>query len=220
MDFIIYNENDDRKEMEKLNIFIDDKSKIGKNVKICVGAKIFNSLIDDFCEIGFNSIIKNSKLHNGVKVEASYIEDCEIGEGCMVGPFATLKKHSIIGSNCRVGNFVEIKKSLIGNNTKIAHLAYVGDAIIGDDCNVGCGVVFCNYNGAEKRCSTVGDRVFIGSNVNVVAPVKIEDETYIAAGSTIVKDVLKNQFAIARENQTNKNNFNNPYLKKFKNLKK
>ena len=129
-----------------------------------------------------------------------------------MGPFATIKKDSIVGKNCRIGNFVEIKKSKIGDNTKIAHLTYVGDASIGCDCNIGCGVVFCNYDGHLKRNSIVGNKVFIGSNVNIIAPVNIGDEAYVAAGSTINKNVENNQFAIARSFQTNKENFKNPYL--------
>ena len=188
---------------------------IGKNVKLCHGCCVMgNSVLEDDCEIGINSVITNSHIGKGVNVLSSFIEDSSIGEKTTVGPFATVKKNSKIGNVCRIGNFVEVKNSTVGAETKIAHLSYVGDAELGNDCNVGCGVVFCNYNGQIKQKSIVGNKVFIGSNVNIVAPVKIEDFSYIAAGSTINKDVLKNQFAIARSFQTNKDNFNNPYLKR------
>ena len=127
----------------------------------------------------------------------------------------------IIADGVHAGNFVEIKNSNLGDGVKVAHLTYVGDADIGDVCNIGCGVVFCNYNGEIKQRSVIEKNVFIGSNVNIIAPVKIEEGAYIAAGSTINKNVGKNQFAIAREFQINKDNFKNPYLNKLqKNLKK
>ena len=212
---IIYNDNIKRKELLKLDICIGKDVVIGKNVKLCHGCCVMgNSVLEDDCEIGINSVITNSHIGKGVNVLSSFIEDSSIGEKTTVGPFATVKKNSKIGNVCRIGNFVEVKNSTVGAETKIAHLSYVGDAELGNDCNVGCGVVFCNYNGQIKQKSIVGNKVFIGSNVNIVAPVKIEDFSYIAAGSTINKDVLKNQFAIARSFQTNKDNFNNPYLKR------
>ena len=212
---IIYNDNIKRKELLKLDICIGKDVVIGKNVKLCHGCCVMgNSVLEDDCEIGINSVITNSHIGKGVNVLSSFIEDSSIGEKTTVGPFATVKKNSKIGNVCRIGNFVEVKNSIVGAETKIAHLSYVGDAELGNDCNVGCGVVFCNYNGQIKQKSIVGNKVFIGSNVNIVAPVKIEDFSYIAAGSTINKDVLKNQFAIARSFQTNKDNFNNPYLKR------
>ena len=212
---IIYNNNIKRKELLKLDICIGKDVVIGKNVKLCHGCCIMgNSVLEDDCEIGINSVITNSHIGKGVNVLSSFIEDSSIGEKTTVGPFATVKKNSKIGNVCRIGNFVEVKNSTIGVGSKVAHLSYVGDAELGNDCNVGCGVVFCNYNGQIKQKSIVGNKVFIGSNVNIVAPVKIEDFSYIAAGSTINKDVLKNQFAIARSFQTNKDNFNNPYLKR------
>lgn len=214
MNYIEFNKNLNKTKFYSLNIFIDETSQIADGVKIFSGVNIVNSTICQGCEIGTNSKIKNSHLNKGVLVEASYIDDCYVGEDTTIGPFATLKKGAKIGANCRVGNFVEIKNSTLGDGAKVAHLAYVGDCEIGNGCNIGCGVVFCNYNGKQKFRSKVGNNVFIGSNVNVVAPVEIQDGAYIAAGSTITKDVLKNQFSIARERQINKNNFNNPFTKK------
>ena len=211
---IIYNSGVEKSVLERFNIKIDESVKIGRNVKIGFGCFLEGqTVIGDDCEIGPNSYISNSKIGDGVKVLSSFIEDSIVGDRVSVGPFATIKRQSCIGNNCRVGNFVEIKNSKIDTGTKVAHLAYVGDADLGKECNVGCGVVFCNYNGLIKQRSIVGDKVFIGSNVNVVAPVKIDDFVYIAAGSTINKNIEKNQFSIARSCQVNKNNFVNPYLK-------
>lgn len=215
MNKIIYNNKTSKQDLEKLNVFIEDGVKIGKNVSLSSGVRLIGKTqIEDGCEIKENCVIANSSLSKGVKVLFSFVEDSCVGEGTEIGPFATIKKESKIGSNCRIGNFVEIKKSFIGNKTKIAHLTYVGDAEVGENCNLGCGVVFCNYDGSQKRKSIVGNNVFIGSNVNIIAPVNIGDDAYIAAGSTINKDIEKTQFAIARSYQINKENFINPYLNK------
>ena len=218
MDYIIFDKKTSKEKLKEMSIFIGDNVEIKENVKLFAGVKLSGCcVVENNCEVGVNSVIINSHIKNNVKIISSFVEDCVIGENSTVGPFANLKKGSSVGINCRIGNFVEIKNSRIGNGVKIAHLTYVGDAEIKDDCNIGCGVVFCNYDGSVKRKSIIGEKVFIGSNVNIVAPVNIEDGAYIAAGSTINKDVLKNQFAIARERQTNKDNFDNPYLKHLKN---
>lgn len=196
------------------NIIIDDTAIIGKDVKISDNVCILGkSVIGDRCEISPNSVIKDSYLGEGCIIVASHIEDSSLGKGCTVGPFAHIRTNSKLGEKCRVGNFVEIKNSQIGNNTKMAHLAYIGDAIVGNNCNIGCGVVFCNYDGEKKQQSKLGDNVFVGSNANLVAPVSIADNAYIAAGSTINLDVGEGELAIARERQTNKKNFKNPYIK-------
>ena len=197
-----------------LNIIIDDTAIIGKDAKISDNVCILGkSVIGDGCEISPNSVIKDSYLGEGCIIVASHIEDSSFGKGCTVGPFAHIRANSKLGEKCRVGNFVEIKNSQIGNNSKMAHLAYIGDAIVGNNCNIGCGVVFCNYDGEKKQQSKLGDNVFVGSNANLVAPVSIADNAYIAAGSTINLDVGEGEFAIARERQTNKKNFKNPYIK-------
>lgn len=196
------------------NIIIDDTAIIGKDVKISDNVCILGkSVIGDRCEISPNSVIKDSYLGEGCIIVASHIENSSLGKGCTVGPFAHIRTNSKLGEKCRVGNFVEIKNSQIGNNSKMAHLAYIGDAIVGNNCNIGCGVVFCNYDGEKKQQSKLGDNVFVGSNANLVAPVSIADNAYIAAGSTINLDVGEGEFAIARERQTNKKNFKNPYIK-------
>ena len=134
------------------NIIIDDTAIIGKDVKISDNVCILGkSVIGDGCEISSNSVIKDSYLGEGCIIVVSHIEDSSLGKGCTVGPFAHIRVNSKLGEKCRVGNFVEIKNSQIGNNSKMAHLAYVGDAIVGNNCNIGCGVVFCNYDGEKKQ---------------------------------------------------------------------
>ena len=121
-----------------------------------------------------------------------------------MGPYAYIRPDSIIGPDCRIGDFVEIKKSIIGAKCKVSHLSYVGDCEMGEACNIGCGVVFVNYDGKNKFRSKVGNRVFVGSNSNIVAPVVLEDGAFIAAGSTLTQDVPQGALAIARARQVNK----------------
>lgn len=127
-----------------------------------------------------------------------------MADGSDIGPMSHLRPDAHIGENVHLGNFVEIKKATIGARTKVGHLTYVGNAQLGTDINVGCGVVFVNYDGVGKHESIVGDHSFIGSNSNLVAPLNVADHSFIAAGSTITKDVARHDMAIARERQTNK----------------
>lgn len=213
MNEIIFNKNISKSELLSKNIVIDDEAEIEDGVIICSNVIIYGkSKIMAGCRLeGFSTIIC-SQLNENVVVMSSRIENSCVGANSSVGPFAHLRGNANLGKNNRIGNFVEIKNSTTGDGVKIAHLTYVGDASIGNNCNIGCGVVFCNYNGKIKQKSIIGNNVFIGSNVNLIAPLKIGDEAFIAAGSTINKDVGDNQFAIAREKQTNKENFKNPYI--------
>ena len=151
----------------------------------------------------YSSTIKNSIIGEDVLIRSSEIEDSSIGRGTTVGPYAHLRPNSKIGENCKIGNFVEVKNSNVGNASKMSHLAYIGDADVGSGVNIGCGVVFVNYNGREKFRAKVGDNAFIGSNSNLVAPIEVEDNAYIAAGSTITKNVLKGQLSLERAPQKN-----------------
>ena len=214
MEYIIYNDKLNKTDLMLLNIVINENCKIGKNVKIYSNVCLLgNCEISDDVELNVNTVISNSKIGKGVKILSSHIEDCEIDENSCIGPFAHLRNNTIIGRNCRIGNFVEIKNSTLGSDCKVAHLSYIGDATLGKNCNIGCGVVFCNFNGKIKQKCVLGDNVFVGSNVNLIAPIKLEDNSFIAAGSTINKGVKKNEFAIARARQENKKNFKNPYIK-------
>jgi UDP-N-acetylglucosamine diphosphorylase/glucosamine-1-phosphate N-acetyltransferase len=166
---------------------IKGKTFICKDAKICFGSEITDSIV------GSNCVIKNSVLEN-----------CRIGEKTTVGSFAYIRQNSVIGSGCRIGDFVEIKNSTLGDGVKAAHLAYIGDATVGDRVNVGCGTVFCNYNGKIKQHTNVGNDVFIGANVNLIAPLSLGDGCYVAAGSTVTDEVLEKELCIARARQINK----------------
>lgn len=149
----------------------------------------------------YGSIIENCKIEDDVEIINSVLRGSVVKNGANIGPFAHLRPKSLIGENVRVGNFVEIKNSTIGANTKIGHMAYVGDAKIGQNCNIGAGVIFCNYNGKEKNKTIIGDNVFIGANCNLIAPIQIGDGAFIAAGTTVSKNVEAGQKIIGRVRQ-------------------
>jgi bifunctional N-acetylglucosamine-1-phosphate-uridyltransferase/glucosamine-1-phosphate-acetyltransferase GlmU-like protein len=155
--------------------------------------------------------INEKHMENGVFISDPYNvyidADVKIGSGTRIGPGVVLRGATEIGPDCKLTNFVEIKKSIIGKGTKISHMSYVGDAIIGENCNIGCGVVFCNFDGKEKHETRIGNNVFVGSNTNLVAPLQIGDNAFIAAGSTITNDVPASALALARARQAIKENW-------------
>ncbi|QLY79618.1 bifunctional UDP-N-acetylglucosamine diphosphorylase/glucosamine-1-phosphate N-acetyltransferase GlmU [Clostridium intestinale] len=155
------------------------------------------------CILYPNSRIDSSVIGNEVEIQSSVILQSKIGDNTTVGPFAYVRPESNIGDKVRIGDFVEIKKSTIGNNTKVSHLTYIGDAEVGENCNFGCGTVVVNYDGKNKNKTIIGDNSFIGCNTNLVSPVEVKDNTYIAAGSTITKEVPEGSLAIARAKQVN-----------------
>lgn len=180
------------------------KEKLEKGGVLCFGdaEADFTATIEPGAILCGNVKIKgNSHVCNGAKITDSVIENSRIGENSTVGPFAYVREGSEIGKNCRIGDFVEIKASKLGDGVKVAHLAYVGNAEVGDNVNVGCGAVFCNYDGFKKHKTLVGKGAFIGANVNLVAPLKVGDGAYIAAGSTVTKDLPDGAFCIERTTQ-------------------
>lgn len=187
------------------SVFIDRGVSIGKDTIIYPGAIIEgNTTIGEDCIIGQNSRIVDSIIHDDVEISSSVVLESEIMQGAHIGPFAYIRPESTVGINVKIGDFVEIKKSKIGDFTKVPHLAYVGDAEIGENVNLGCGTITVNYDGKIKHKTIIGDNVFVGCNTNLVAPVKINSDSYIAAGSTITDEVPEGALAIARERQINK----------------
>lgn len=159
------------------------------------------------CVIGPNTEIHNSKIGANTVVRHSLVTDCEIGKNTTVGPFAHLRNGAVLGDKMRIGNFVEIKNSQIDDGTKISHLTYVGDTTCGKKVNFGCGSVTVNYDGVNKHRTTIGDNVFLGCNVNLIAPVKVGSNTFVAAGSTITDDIPDEAFTIARNRQITKEHY-------------
>ncbi|CDR30501.1 Bifunctional protein GlmU [Acholeplasma oculi] len=187
---------------------------IGHNVIIEPGVTINpNTTITGYTVIktgaivGPNSEVHNSEIHERVHVKHSLIYDSIVREDTTVGPFAHLRDHADIGAHNRIGNFVEVKKSSTGDETKASHLAYIGDSVVGSNVNFGCGSVTVNYDGVKKHQTKIGDNVFIGCNTNLIAPIEVGDNVFIAAGSTVTKNIPSNGFAIARSRQVTKEDY-------------
>ena len=185
-------------------IRIDKDAKIGKDTEIYPGACILGkSVIGENCIIKGSSRIDESIIEDNVIIDNSVIEKSHVESGVDIGPFSHLRPKAYLKENVHIGNFVEVKNATVGENTKAGHLAYIGDADLGKNINVGCGVIFVNYDGKFKHRSTIEDGAFIGSNANIVAPVLVEKEGYIAAGSTITNDVGSGMLSIERASQKN-----------------
>ncbi|SFE36672.1 UDP-N-acetylglucosamine diphosphorylase/glucosamine-1-phosphate N-acetyltransferase [Peptostreptococcaceae bacterium pGA-8] len=184
------------------SVYIDENVKIGKGTLIgpCVQLQ-GETVIGENCSIGQNSRLSDAVLGSGVNVESAVILDSMVDDGSSVGPFAYIRPGSKVGKNCKVGDFVELKNATFGDGTKSAHLTYIGDADVGENVNIGCGVVFVNYDGTNKYRSTIEDGVFIGCNSNMVSPVKVEKGSYIAAGTTVTEDVPEDALCIGRSRQ-------------------
>jgi bifunctional UDP-N-acetylglucosamine pyrophosphorylase / glucosamine-1-phosphate N-acetyltransferase len=188
------------------NTYIDSDVIIGIDTIIYPGNVLQgNTEIKGNCTLYPNSRIMNSVIEDNVTIQSSVILESNIGKSTTVGPFAYIRPESNIGENARIGDFVEIKKSTIGDNTKVSHLTYIGDAEVGKGCNFGCGTVVVNYDGKKKHKTIIGNNAFIGCNTNLVSPVEVKDNSYIAAGSTITKEVPEDALAIARARQVNIN---------------
>jgi len=167
-------------------IFFSNKTKIGKNVSI-----------EPYVVFVGNVVLKN----NIIIKSFSHLEDVKVENNVSIGPFARVRPGTTLGEGSKVGNFVEIKKSKIGKNSKINHLSYVGDANLGKDVNIGAGTITCNYDGVKKSKTLIKDRVFIGSNTSLVAPITIEEQSVVGAGSVITKNVNKKTLALTRTSQ-------------------
>lgn len=179
--------------------YIDEGVKIGRGTVIypCVVLE-GDVTIGENCVIGQNTRIKDSTIGNGTTVQSSVILESRVGDETSVGPFAYLRPNSDVGSHCKVGDFVEVKNSKMGDGAKASHLTYIGDSDVGEKVNLGCGVVFVNYDGSQKYRSVVEDGAFIGCNVNLVSPVHVGKGAYVAAGSTITEDVPGDALYVAR----------------------
>jgi UDP-N-acetylglucosamine diphosphorylase/glucosamine-1-phosphate N-acetyltransferase len=173
-------------------IFFSKDTKIGKNVVIepyvVIGSKV---------KIGNNVIIKSF----------SHLESCKIENKVEIGPYARIRPETILKEGSKIGNFVEVKKSIVGKKTKVNHLSYIGDSELGKSVNIGAGTITCNYDGIKKSKTKIKDKVFIGSNSSLVAPVTIENNSIVGAGSVITKNVEKNSLALTRSLQTEVKNF-------------
>ncbi len=195
--------------------YIDDEVEISPDTIIMPNTHLKgNTKIGSLCEIGPNSIITNMEIADNVKVLSSVATDSKIGSGTTVGPFAYIRPNSNIGEKVKIGDFVEIKNSTIDEGTKVSHLTYIGDSDVGKGINFGCGTITVNYDGANKFRTVIEDNAFIGCNTNLVSPVKVGKNAFIAAGSTITEDVDPDSLAIARSRQTVKKDWKRPVKNK------
>ncbi|NBD28097.1 bifunctional UDP-N-acetylglucosamine diphosphorylase/glucosamine-1-phosphate N-acetyltransferase GlmU [Paenibacillus glycinis] len=185
--------------------YIEADVVIGSDTVIYPGTVLRGAtVIGEDCVIGPNADITDTAIGNGVTVKHSVSAEAVIGDECSVGPYAYLRPGAKLGAGVKIGDFVEIKNAELGEGTKVSHLSYIGDAKVGKDVNIGCGAITVNYDGYNKSLTEIGDNAFVGSNVNLIAPVKIGDGAYVVAGSTITLDVPANDMAIARVRQDNK----------------
>ena len=173
-------------------IFFSKDTKIGKNV-----------IIEPYVVIG-----PRVKIGNKVTIKSfSHLENCEIEDKVDIGPYARIRPGAVLKSGSKIGNFVEIKKSTLGKNSKVSHLTYIGDSEIGKSVNIGAGTITCNYDGVKKSRTKIKDNVFIGSNSSLIAPLTIEEGSVIGAGSVITKNVKKKSLALTRSLQTEIKNY-------------
>ena len=185
---------------------IDPDVMVGTDTVIEPGASLRGrTRVGENCRIGSFSIVTDSELADDVTVEpACVIAESKIARGARIGPFARLRPGTRIGPEARIGNFVEVKNAQVGRRTKAQHLTYLGDATVGDDVNIGAGTITCNFDGVQKHRTAIEDNVFIGSGVELVAPLRVGRGAYVAAGSTITEQVPPESLAIARSRQANK----------------
>ena len=185
--------------------YLDRTVEIGKDTTLYPNCTLQGrTRIGERCVIEPNSKISDTEIGDGVTIRSySVITESRIEDGASIGPFAHLRPLSEVKAKAKIGNFVEVKKSIIGKGSKVNHLAYIGDSLIGEEVNIGAGTITCNYDGFEKHQTIIGDRVFVGSNVELVAPVKVGNRSSIGAGTTVTKDVPEGALAISRVEQKN-----------------
>jgi bifunctional UDP-N-acetylglucosamine pyrophosphorylase/glucosamine-1-phosphate N-acetyltransferase len=189
--------------------YIDETVEIAEGVTLYPGAVLEGACkIENGAYIGPGVHLKDTYVGANARILSySVLFEAHVGANTQIGPFAYLRPGSCIGERCRIGNFVEIKNAHIGNDTNAAHLTYIGDATVGNNVNVGCGVITANYDGVTKSQTIINDNAFVGSNTNLIAPIEIGEWAYIAAGSTLNQSVPASGFAIARARQETKENW-------------
>lgn len=195
----------------QVNVLDPDHTYIDPRVTIAPGTTILpgtilrgNTVIGENCTIGPNAVIRDCIIGDETEVNASQVTESFLGKGVHVGPYAHIRPKCEVGDGCKIGAFVEIKNAVFGAGTKLSHLTYVGDSDVGERVNFGCGTITSNYDGFRKFRTVIGDDVFIGCNTNLVPPVNVGKGAYIAAGTTVTKDVEEDALAIGRVRQENK----------------
>ncbi|MBI2915369.1 MAG: bifunctional UDP-N-acetylglucosamine diphosphorylase/glucosamine-1-phosphate N-acetyltransferase GlmU [Elusimicrobia bacterium] len=179
--------------------YVDAGVQIGSDSKLFPGTMLLGKTrVGTGCHIGPNSFIEDSEIGNGVTVRASFVYGTQVKDGVQIGPFSHIRKGTVLAKGARIGNFTEIKNSSIGQETKVSHLSYIGDASLGHEINVGAGAITCNFDGKKKHRTVIGSKSFVGSNANLIAPLQIGARAVIAAGSTVTQTVPPDSLAIER----------------------
>ncbi|MCH4179060.1 MAG: bifunctional UDP-N-acetylglucosamine diphosphorylase/glucosamine-1-phosphate N-acetyltransferase GlmU [Megasphaera sp.] len=186
------------------NTYVDADVTVGRDTVLYPGTVLEgHTTIGEDCQIGPYVRMTNVKMGNQDHLQFTYAHDCEIKNGCEIGPFVHFRPNTVIGNNVKVGNYMEVKNSSVGDGTKLPHLSYIGDSDVGGGVNIGCGTITVNYDGKIKHRTTIGNHAFVGCNSNLVAPVSIGEYAYVGAGSTITKNVPDKALSVARARQRN-----------------
>lgn len=196
--------------LDPTNTYIEEGVDVGAASIIYPGVFLRgNTKVGEYCVVESQTVMVNTEISQGTVIHAmSHLEDCVIAEECFIGPYARIRPGTVIEKRAKVGNFVELKKVLFGEDSKASHLTYLGDAVVGKDVNIGCGTITCNYAADKKKYKTeIGDGCFIGSDSQFIAPVKVGKNAVVGSGSTITKDVPDNALAVARAKQFIKPNY-------------
>ena len=198
------------------NVYIAADAVIGAGTVILPGTIIRGGCtVGCGCTVGPNTILEQAAVGDRTSVNSSQIYESRVGSDATVGPFAYIRPGCTVGDHTRIGDFVELKKSSIGNGTKVSHLTYIGDAKVGERVNFGCGTVIVNYDGYKKYQTVIGDDCFIGCNTNLVSPVELGDRVFTAAGTTVTENVPDGALTIARARQTNLEGWNDKRREKM-----
>lgn len=188
--------------MDPSAVYVEDSVTVGAGTLLLPGTILRGkTVIGANCCIGPQAMLTDCTVADNCTVNASQCEESAIGRDCQIGPYAHIRPHCVVGPGSKIGAFVQLKNCNLGAGTKMAHLTYVGDSDVGEDCNFGCGTVTCNYDGFQKHRTTIGSHVFVGCNTNFVPPVAVGDGAFIAAGTTVTQDVPEDAMAIGRARQ-------------------
>ena len=191
--------------MDPSAVYVEETVTVGAGTRLLPGTILMgNTVVGKNCRLGPNTMLTDCTVGDGVTVNASQAEDSRIEDDCQIGPYTHIRPHCVVGKGSKIGAFVQLKNCNLGEGTKMAHLTYVGDSDVGKNVNFGCGTVTVNYDRAKKYRTVIEDSAFIGCNTNLIAPVRVGEGAYIAAGSTITDDIPAMALSIARARQQNK----------------
>ena len=190
------------KMMDPSAVYVEETVTVGAGTLLLPGTILRgNTQVGPNCEIGPNVMLTDCVVEEGCTINASQCEESQIESGCQIGPYTHIRPHCVVGEGSKIGAFVQLKNCNLGKGTKMAHLTYVGDSDVGDNCNFGCGTVTCNYDGFQKHRTTIGSNVFVGCNTTFGPPVKIGDGAFIAAATTVTEDIPVDAMVIGRSRQ-------------------